>query len=192
MRRALFAVLVLFLLPACASAQSRNNGAQGSTSALALTMGSCPSVDTVGGATGGLPDLFFPCLDGSSQLTVGGAPGRPTVLNLWAPWCGPCKDELPLFDRLYQQAGEAVTVVGLVEKDTLASSVAFAAESRLTFPSALDETGELSTALGLNGLPVTFFLRADGSIAHRQIGPITSYDELVGLVAEHLGVDVSA
>lgn len=190
MRRALLGMVLALVLVLVGCSETGSDGAPvGSDSQVVLAMGACPAMDGSPAVAGALPLKEFPCLTGSGELTLGIPPGRPTVVNLWAPWCGPCKEELPLFDRLYQQAGDVITVVGLVEKDTRASSVAFAAEFRLTFPSALDETGELSTALGLNGLPVTFFLRADGSIAHRQIGPITSYEELLGLVAQHLGVD---
>ncbi|MEJ7702732.1 MAG: hypothetical protein WKF47_03245 [Geodermatophilaceae bacterium] len=66
-----------------------------------------------------------------------------------------------------------MSMVGLVEMDTRDSSLAFASDAGLSFPSALDQTGKLLYDQGLNGLPATFFLRADGSIAHRQIGPIS-------------------
>ncbi len=137
-----------------------------------------------------LPVLTFPCLDGGAEFALGAAPGMPTVLNLWAPWCGPCREELPLFQQLFEQAPDAVRTVGLVERDTLASSVAYADDRGLTFPSGLDEAGRLLTEEGLNGLPVTYFLTADGAVAYLQVGPIASYDELRGLLAEHLGVRV--
>ena len=112
------------------------------------------------------------------------------MLNLWAPWCGPCREELPFFERLHTEAGDLVSMVGLVEMDTRDSSLAFASGAGLSFPSALDQTGKLLYDQGLNGLPATFFLRAYGSIAHRQIGPIASYDDLRALVSEHLDVAV--
>jgi len=153
------------------------------------TVGSCPGPRPPP-APGGLPEFAFPCLSGESELTLGTAPGGPTVLNLWAPWCGPCREELPFFERLHTEAGDLVSMVGLVEMDTRDSSLAFASDAGLSFPSALDQTGKLLYDQGLNGLPATFFLRADGSIAHRQIGPIASYDDLRALVSEHLDVAV--
>lgn len=200
MRRALLVqVVVLLALAGCG--QSGSQAARGvsppagsgvvSPSGPPTTLDPCPVTGSTSGVDA-LPKLSFRCLIGPTPLILGQAPGVPTVLNLWAPWCGPCREELPLFDRLHDQAAEQVIVIGLVEKDTESSSVAFAAETGLSFPSGLDESGQLSTAEGLSGLPVTYFLRADGSIAHRRIGPITSYEELRELLSEHLGVAVPA
>ncbi len=190
MRRPLGLLFALLLVAGCASGGPEAAPPSQSLVAVALTMDPCPSPSAPAGAGDVLPELSFPCLVGYQDLTLGVAPGVPTVLNLWAPWCAPCRAELPLFDRLHVEARDDVSVVGLVEKDTLQSSLTFAAETRLSFPSALDQTGRLLYDQGLNGLPATFFLRADGSIAHRQIGPIASYDELRALVAEHLEVAV--
>ncbi len=191
MRGALLVLGVLLAVQGCAtSSQTEAAPPSESPAAVDLRMDACPAADGPAGDGDVLPELSFPCLAGSGDLTLGTAPGVPTVLNLWAPWCEPCRDELPLFDQLHTEAGEVVGVLGLVEKDTLASSLSYVSDAGLTFPSALDETGELLENQGINGLPVTFFLRADGSIAHREIGPIHSYEELRGLVAQHLGVTV--
>lgn len=135
-----------------------------------------------------LPELSFPCLAGGSDFSLARAPGVPSVLNLWAPWCAPCRDELPLFQRLYVEAPEQVRTVGLVEMDTVTSALAYTDEHELTFPSAVDQTGKLLSDQGLNGLPVTYFLDAGGGVVYTHIGPITSYDDLRALLAEHLGV----
>lgn len=192
MRATLLVLLVLLVLQGCTSARPEAASPSQSRSAVVHMLAGCPAAGSATGAGDVLPDLSFPCLTGSGTVTPGRAMGVPTVLNLWAPWCAPCREELPLFDRLYAGSGEAVRVLGLVERDTATSSLNYAAEVGLHFPSALDEAGELLADEGLNGLPATYFLRADGSVAHRQIGPITSYDQLRDLVAEHLAVDVPA
>ncbi len=193
MRPLLLASALLLVATGC-SQPAPEASPTGRSAEVTLSMDPCPAAGTATEAEAAdvLPGLSFPCLTGEGELTLGQAPGVPTVLNLWAPWCSPCRDELPLFDQLHARAGEQVAVTGLVERDTRQSSVAFAADMGLSFPSALDETGQLVSKLGLNGLPVTFFLRADGSIAHRRIGPITSYDELRGLLGQYLGVQVPA
>jgi cytochrome c biogenesis protein CcmG/thiol:disulfide interchange protein DsbE len=140
-------------------------------------------------AARGAPDLAFECLGGGS-LDLGQAPGIPTVLNLWASWCGPCREELPLLQQLSDATGAQLRVVGVDSQDGRPQGASFAADAGLTFPSAYDEDGALAAELGLRGLPHSVFLAADGSIAHVETGVISSYDELRGLVAEHLGVQL--
>jgi cytochrome c biogenesis protein CcmG/thiol:disulfide interchange protein DsbE len=136
-----------------------------------------------------LPPLAFDCLGGGT-LNLGRAPGVPTVVDLWASWCGPCRTELPLMQQLSDAAGGQVLVVGVVSKDGVDQATSFAADDGATFPSAFDGDGELMTKLGLNVLPYSYFLDADGAIVYTQVGPVTSFDQLRGLVAEHLGVQL--
>lgn len=85
-------------------------------------------------------------------------------------------------------AGDSVRVVGVVSRDRQSQAESVADESRGLFPNAFEAEGELMTKLGLNALPVTYVLDADGEPAHVQTTPIRSVDALRGLVAEHLGV----
>lgn len=180
----------LLLLAGCAGAAPAADPSPRSAVSAPVTLHACPAPGPVAAGGDVLPDLSFPCLGSGPDLALGTATGKATVLNLWAAWCGPCRAELPLFEQLYEQSVDGLSVLGLVERDTAQSSLAFAAETGLSFPSGLDEAGRLLAGQGLQGLPVTYFLRADGSVAYRQIGPVTSYDDLRGLVAEHLGVTV--
>jgi len=148
----------------------------------------CPEQPDRPAAAGStLPAMAFDCVGGGS-LDLGRAPGAPTLVNLWGSWCGPCREELPLLQRFADEAGDRVRVIGVISKDGVPQAESFAADADVTFPSAFDGEGQLMTALGLNGLPFTYFLTADGELAHTQTGPVPSVDELRGLVAEHLGV----
>lgn len=153
----------------------------------------CPA-PTGNPATGeqALPELSLPCMDeGGGQLTLGEAPGVPMVLNLWATWCTACRDELPLFSQLYGASDrEQLLVAGVVTRDGARLAAEFAVDLGIDFPSGLDENGDLYVDQGLRGLPGTFFVDADGSIVHAELAPITSYEDLVALVREHLGVTV--
>ncbi|MGY1705950.1 TlpA family protein disulfide reductase [Geodermatophilus sp. SYSU D00697] len=134
-----------------------------------------------------LADVTVECL-GGGELALGRAQGLPTVVNLWASWCGPCREELPLVQQLADEAGDRLRVVGLVSQDPASNGLAFAADAGITMPTGVDAQGELAIEQGLRGLPYTYLLRADGSVAHLQLRPVTSLGELEGLVAEHLGV----
>lgn len=189
--RLVAAVLAVLLLAACSDDPAGPAGTP-APSTVATDLADCPQFPAADAPVeDGLPSLGFPCLGRNSTLTLGGPVGQPMVLNLWASWCGPCREELPVFEQLSAEAEDQLLVVGLVERDTAASSLAYAAELDLSFPSAIDDTGEFLTEVGLNALPVTYFVRADGTVAHQQLVPITSYDDLVALVDEHLDVTLS-
>ena len=144
-----------------------------------------PETATAGG--GALPALAFDCPGGGS-LDLAKAPGAPTVLNLWGSWCTPCREELPLLQEFADAAGERVRVVGVISKDGVPQANSFAADAGVTFPSAFDGEGELMAELGLNALPYTAFLDAEGRLVHSELGPVDSVAELSALVTEHLGV----
>jgi cytochrome c biogenesis protein CcmG/thiol:disulfide interchange protein DsbE len=136
-----------------------------------------------------VPQLAFDCLGGGS-LDLTRAPGVPTVVNLWGSWCAPCREELPLFQELVDIAGDRVRVVGVISKDGVPQAESFATDAGVVFPSAFDGEGELMAELGINVLPHTYFLDAAGALTYTQVGPVSSVEELTGLVAQHLGVQL--
>ncbi|MBA3798960.1 MAG: TlpA family protein disulfide reductase [Actinomycetota bacterium] len=187
-------VLAVVALAGCTSGDGRTDGAGSSPAAQALPdLTDCPA-PTGAPATGEqtLPVLSLPCLDGEGgALTLGEAPGVPLVLNLWATWCTSCRDELPLFSQLYGATDRAeLLVAGVVTRDGAGLAAEFVTDLGIDFPSGLDENGDLYVDQGLRGLPGTFFVNADGSIAHAELAPITSYEDLLALLQEHLGVSV--
>lgn len=139
-----------------------------------------------------LPEgMTRPCFTGGEQVTVSGLAG-PAVVNFWASWCPPCRQELPVLQRLADRAAGDVHVVGVVTDDTREGAASFADDVGVTFPSLSDADRELFHAMGLSGMPSTLFVDADGAVRHIQVGPPYDDAELAALVAEHLGVDVPA
>jgi thiol-disulfide isomerase/thioredoxin len=184
------ALLVLVLLAGgCTSAAGRDDDPRASAATTSVShLTPCPpQPDRAADGPAVLPALAFDCPGGGS-LDLGRAPGVPTVVNLWGSWCGPCRKELPLLQELADAAGNRVRVVGVISKDGLPQADSFAGDAGVTFPSAFDGEGELMAGLGLNVLPYSYFLDADGALTYTQVGPVTSVEELRGLVAEHLGV----
>lgn len=184
---ALAAVLTSCSTSADAGGAARTTGS-GSASAAALQP--CPAQPDRP-ARGGhvLPPLAFDCL-GGGRLDLARAPGLPTVVNLWASWCTPCREELPLMQQLATAGEGKVRVVGVVSKDGRSQAVSFAADAGATFPSAFDGQGDLMGTLGLRGLPYTYLLDPDGSVVFTQFGPVTSESQLRELVSQHLGVQL--
>jgi thiol-disulfide isomerase/thioredoxin len=97
---------------------------------------------------------------------------------------------MPVLQELSQSADGQVRVVGVISKDGQTPAESFAADAGVTFPSALDGEGRLMADLGINVLPYTYFLDAQGALVYTQVGPVSSIEELRGLVAEHLGVQL--
>ncbi len=115
--------------------------------------------------------------------------GVPTVVALWAAWCGPCREEAPAFQRLHVAAGGRVRVLGVLTEDTERDALDAAAHLGIHYPSVVDGAGRLLDHSGVRVLPVTYFVESSGT-AHRYVGPPLSYDALRRLVSQHLGVRV--
>jgi len=146
----------------------------------------CPSVD--GGSSGTLPDTPLPCLGSGPPIRLSALAGTPTVVNVWATWCGPCRAELPHFQWLHAAAGDRVRVLGVLYEDDPDGGLAFAQKLGVRFPSVVDVDGELKRAQVV-GLPATFFVAADGATTLK-LGEVKSRAELRDLVAERLGVSL--
>jgi len=111
------------------------------------------------------------------------AAGQPTVINLFASWCGPCEREMPLLNRVAEL--ETGTVfLGVAHLDARRDAERFVAEQRVRFTTILDLDGAVAAAVGGRGLPVTVAFDRDGVMVGRVFGELTevSLDELVALI----------
>jgi thiol-disulfide isomerase/thioredoxin len=188
--RAVAAVALGVLLAGCTSSDGDEPAPPTAASPAGSALEPCPDQPdqpTAGG--GALPALSFEC-PGGGELDLARAPGAPTVVNLWGSWCTPCRDELPVLQEFADVAGDRVRMLGVISKDGVPQAESFAADAGVSFPSAFDGEGELMAGLGLNVLPFTAFLDAEGRLVHSELGPVESVEELRGLVAEHLGVQL--
>ncbi len=112
--------------------------------------------------------------------------GRVVVINFWASWCPPCREEARLLEaawRAYRDRG--VTLVGVDVWDTERDALAFLREFGVTYPNGLDPNGQILIEYGVTGIPETYFVGRDGRLARRWIGPITDR-QLAGLIEELL------
>jgi cytochrome c biogenesis protein CcmG/thiol:disulfide interchange protein DsbE len=115
----------------------------------------------------------LPGLDGP-EVDLAALRGRPVVVNFWATWCQPCVREFPLL-RAAAAAHKAdgLAVVGVLTSDRPGPARDFVRAQRATWPVALDPEATTATAWGAVGLPHTWFVRPDGTLASHQLGELS-------------------
>jgi len=99
--------------------------------------------------------------------------GKAVLVNLWATWCPPCREEMQTIEKVYQEykeQGFTVMAVNMTYQDDPLAVMPFVEEQKLTFPILLDEMGEMATAYQLRSLPSSYFIRRDGLINEVVIG----------------------
>lgn len=96
----------------------------------------------------------------------------PTVVNVWASWCVPCRSEAPLLTAAHEAFGSEVTFIGVDIEDSQEGAREFIAEFGLEFDNYFDRSGVVRAALGGVGVPITYFFAADGELVYRHNGVI--------------------
>jgi len=98
--------------------------------------------------------------------------GRILLLNFWASWCPPCKDETPSMNQLAQRLGpKGLVVLGVSVDENEAAYQSFLASERVVFDTALDATAEISANFGTFKYPETYVIGRDGKVLRKYIGP---------------------
>ncbi|MBI4524813.1 MAG: TlpA family protein disulfide reductase [Deltaproteobacteria bacterium] len=98
--------------------------------------------------------------------------GRVVLLNFWATWCRECRQEMPVFERLYREfSARGLSVMGINAREATAAVREYSRELGLTFPLVLDSRGEINAAYGVIGLPTTFLIGRDGRAVALAVGP---------------------
>jgi len=119
----------------------------------------------------GAPAIDLPALDGGGRVRAGGGPGRPTLLNFWASWCIPCREEFPVLGRLDDRYGpDGLRVLGVTFRDAPADARRFVARENAGWEMAHDAEGRAARAYGVRAAPQTVLIAADGSIVRRWYG----------------------
>lgn len=97
--------------------------------------------------------------------------GKVVFLDFWAPWCVPCKEELPELDTLYQKHGtDGFEVIGICLDTNENAAKTFLRKVPVTFNIVIDARGDVADAYRISGLPVGLIIGRDGVIRHRHVG----------------------
>ena len=132
-----------------------------------------------------IPDFSLPPLDGLMQngvqvpaLSASSLKGRVSIVNIWASWCGPCREEHPLL--LVLSKNTQINLVGINYKDDPENARRFLGTFGNPFSSVgRDSAGRTAIDWGVYGVPETFIVAADGTILYRHVGPLTA-DAIAG------------
>jgi cytochrome c biogenesis protein CcmG, thiol:disulfide interchange protein DsbE len=122
------------------------------------------------------PSFTLPRLDGG-QLASSQFAGKAQVVNFWASWCIPCREETPLLER----AAKRITVVGIDHQDFAGDARGFARKYGMTYTSVRDQGDKLYAEYGLTGVPETFCVNRHGQVVAHVPGAVTreSLDECI-------------
>lgn len=133
------------------------------------------SVALARGQTPPAPGFALPRLDAAGTLDLASLRGRVVVLNFWASWCVPCRDEAPAIETTWQRFKDrGVVVVGVNVQDLVPEALRFMRETRPTYPNVRDRDNSVYRAYGLTGVPETFFISRGGAIVHKFPGVVTT------------------
>lgn len=143
----------------------------------------CPTQTAVP-VTHGLPDKTIPCLGGGPSVNLARLRG-PAVVNLWAQFCGPCREEMPVLQKFHERYGGRVPIIGVDYTDAQPRlALELAKQTGARYPLVSDYSENIRVV----GLPTTILIDGQGRIVYKQGMRITSVAQLKKLVATHLGV----
>lgn len=119
------------------------------------------------------PDFSLTLYDGKN-LRLADLRGKTVVLNFWASWCDPCREEAPALERVWKRYQErGVLFVGVDIWDSESDGRAFIKRFGLTYSNGPDPTGSIGKQYGVTGVPETFVIDKDGKVARKFIGAVT-------------------
>jgi thiol-disulfide isomerase/thioredoxin len=182
-RRTALALVALLALTGC----GRGGSAKPADLAplrQAAALDPCPT------GVGDVPGLTLPCLGGGPDVKLDAAPsGVPTLVNVYASWCGPCQKEMPVLAAFRTRAGSKVALLGVDTEDEARLALLFAKDLGQHWPAVQDDEGTFLRHYA-PGPPATLFVDRAGKVVFVHRGAFTSLTDLVRQVRTHLGVAV--
>ena len=180
MKKLLIVITSVLLITSCSTSQPPQS----------QTLGSVPTCDQIDISKVSEKKLEMPCLDGSLVINYHSIRG-PIIINVWGSWCEGCREEMPYLVDLY--ATEAfksgkIKLLGIdVEESTLEAGPNFIKSHGMTWPHLLDIDSKSKFVFGI-GVPVTWFIDANGDVVYKHIGAYRAKKELYDHVEKYFKV----
>ena len=112
-----------------------------------------------------------------TMLSLSHFKGKPLVLNFWASWCAPCKEEVPLLENTWKQVqaqGKDVVFLGIDFQDSNSDGLSFLQQYSITYPIVLDANGSVAFKYGVSSLPQTIFINRHGVVISRAASELSA------------------
>ena len=150
---------LLGLLPLLASGSGSGAGRDGSGETLTALPDKPPA-----------PEFTLPDIDGRTHR-LSDYRGKVVVVNFWATWCPPCREEMPAMQRAWEQVrNDDIVFLGINVGETEDELFAFTGDYRVDFPLLMDRDSAAIQDWPIRGLPTTYVVDSDGHLAYRAIG----------------------
>jgi len=143
---------------------------------LVLLIGGCSSPSAQVGKRA--PDFQLPNLEGES-VSLSDFQGKPVLLNFWATWCGPCRQEIPLIQGIFEErldTGLVILTVNIGEAPSAVNN--FMQSANFSFPVLLDTNQDVALEYNIRAIPTSFFINEDGIIQAIKVGAFLNMLEL--------------
>ena len=168
------AAVVVGLLQAGSEEEPAASGAPSQREALAALEGSPPRL----AALHRQADDLLPGGRAGLKGRIATLRGFPVVVNFWASWCGPCRLEMPVLQKVSAARGKSVAFLGVNVQDNRDAALRFSNEFPVTYPSYEDPNGKIFNSYGLAGAPSTVFYSQEGRREYIHQGPYRSVGDL--------------
>lgn len=129
----------------------------------------------------------------NGELALEELRGTPTVLNFWASWCVPCREEAPVLQAAWERwGGRGVLLLGLDMQDLTSDARRFLSEFGITYPTIRDPGKDVADSYGATGIPETYFLTGQGRVVSHVIGVVSAVQLEAGIEAALRGRPLGA
>jgi len=129
----------------------------------------------------------LPCIGTNTQISLAQIKG-PALINVWGSWCFPCREELPILSKVFST--KKVPIIGIdVEESSPKRGMAFAASHNITWLNLYDPDSRTKSTFGF-GVPVTWFINAQGKIIYKHIGVYAKYSDIKSDIKKHFGLTI--